>query len=559
MKAIDKLIDRLPLPAIIAVAIIVVTAWLFKVLGEHNDYGPVLANRKFIGIAILAALGVPAYYLLERVWSNRRLLSAATSPGLTGIWIARFIDDTSSTVQKSLVEELRHYLLPKSNDIVHIEIKYLNRAISGATAADQYKLATELGKKINASIVIWGNVIGKKQFVHLTIIRPITGGPQQIDISPLIADLSEVTLPDHLVKNIKDLSNYIAAATVLQGYESGNIKKDDRKLLQNGIDLLREISLSKEPDLKGMERQFAASVKFLEGYLNFYLDRYEAASDAFEQIRLLDKKIGVAANTFLGLTAFHQGQPWQKVLDYLLNGYDSPLTWYAIGKLMFTAKEFEAARRAFVLVLRRDRTNAYAHYYKARLFGIEKDYAKAFGSINKAIRYFNRSKDERGAALAYRILGELYDETGKTKKAMKAFLAATQRDPTDSFTLNYLGTIHARRGNSSDSLRYYNAAIEADPSNHRAYFNLGGLYAATNEVEKAVQMYEKAGALCQDYLQPYYQLVKLHTRVENYDKAIESYEEFLKRVELESFSEEEKTWFKQDLQADIESLKHLSS
>lgn len=539
MDILNKIVDLLPLPIIVALGFIIAIAWLFKQIYKWDTYGPLLKNRLFLVILIATFVALPLYYFGINYWKDWLLTRSATPEGQVGIWVAKFEGDTDRSVQRTHVEELQVLLSQRAIEDVNFQVRYLDRSISGETLTDRHKKAREIGKQVNAELVLWGDVIGEKLILHITLVNPVLPS-QEIDISPILGDFREKEIPFAISRNLGNLSAYIAALSYLGVVEEKRSANEEKLLREKAVEILTDIGRSAKFDYADdKERELAAQTKALEGYLLFESEEYEESREAFKESARLDKRLEPVVNTYLGIIAFNLKEPWVDVLQYFEHGANYWLNWYAMGKLFFNIRELKAAEHAFDKSLEHLPSNPNSYFYKARIYHEWKEIDKAIESMTAAVSYLEKEGQKGGVSKGGPVsleeakfyLGTLYDEKGESEQAIEAINASLQLNPDNSFVHNYLATIYLKRGDIESGMKALNAAIEVDPNNHRAYFNLAGAHAELNQFDQAIELYEKAATLQTDYVQPFFQLAKLYTKMELYEKAIESYERALKRIE----------------------------
>ena len=82
-----------------------------------------------------------------------------TQDGRTGIWVARIRgDDDQYSAQRELVQKLRFYLGKESALKNLMDVRELAQEVTGATESEGEILARQLGQRVNAAIVIWGEI-----------------------------------------------------------------------------------------------------------------------------------------------------------------------------------------------------------------------------------------------------------------------------------------------------------------------------------------------------------------------------------------------------------------
>lgn len=153
MKAIERLIEALPMPLIAAVAAAIVVAWLVKELHRHSRYGDALRDTFFIaGLAIIAIVtsGYYAWFYLETHGPP-----VVVPKGETAVLIAQFGGDPSNVVQTHLVELLKTKTYgSKSYD--HVAVVPIDRNV------DSHNAAILLLQESGGSLMVWGTLVGDK-------------------------------------------------------------------------------------------------------------------------------------------------------------------------------------------------------------------------------------------------------------------------------------------------------------------------------------------------------------------------------------------------------------
>lgn len=98
MRAIDRVIEILPIPALLALAVVMGTGWLIKTGRDYPSYAPVLSDKYFQSLIVAALAGVIIFYLLSRAEPFRENES--------GIIVANFEGDAAGNVRRHTVETL---------------------------------------------------------------------------------------------------------------------------------------------------------------------------------------------------------------------------------------------------------------------------------------------------------------------------------------------------------------------------------------------------------------------------------------------------------------------
>ena len=147
-----------------------------------------------------------------------------------------------------------------------------------------------------------------------------------------------------------------------------------------------------------------------------------------------------------------------------------------MGKLQ---KTVEALEKAVSL----DSENTDAYLKLAEMSIVIRDYQKALGYIDKALRVDDLN------AKGYMLRGVVLMETGDTIRGIRNFQKAidVKQDYLEAHV--QLGTLYALK-KSDLAIDYFNNALNIDPANIDVRYSLGMYYQETGRYEKAIQSYE---------------------------------------------------------------------
>ena len=102
MKAIEKILDILPVPLLAAAAFVVFVTWVFKEL-NHQSYGDVFRTPTFQAITVVTAAIVVVCYAMTAIFSQLRPFN----PDERGILVATFLNDSENSVRTHTIESLK--------------------------------------------------------------------------------------------------------------------------------------------------------------------------------------------------------------------------------------------------------------------------------------------------------------------------------------------------------------------------------------------------------------------------------------------------------------------
>jgi hypothetical protein len=157
MKAIDIILELLPIPVITGFAVICGTAWLIKELSAFKSYGPVLKSSKFRRIVVLVSVVVIAYGAYTYFRDTEHWRFPETTEGVV---VAAFKNDASQDVQIHVTESLKNHLAAFAGTVA-IE--------DDATIVDNSAGARRLMEQRRARVVVWGSYVAGAKVVHAVI------------------------------------------------------------------------------------------------------------------------------------------------------------------------------------------------------------------------------------------------------------------------------------------------------------------------------------------------------------------------------------------------------
>jgi hypothetical protein len=159
MKAIDRLIDLLPIPVLVAVAFIVLGAWILKEV-SHETVGLVMQQPRFHALTVAVFMLTVTYYLVVLVLRDAPVLD----PGRMAILVARFEGDPDNRVQAHVLETAKTYV---SKLGLQDRVGVYGLARQCSTHLDACRPAR---KKMNDA-TLWGTFY-PDAILHLNVSRP---------------------------------------------------------------------------------------------------------------------------------------------------------------------------------------------------------------------------------------------------------------------------------------------------------------------------------------------------------------------------------------------------
>ena len=108
-----------------------------------------------------------------------------------------------------------------------------------------------------------------------------------------------------------------------------------------------------------------------------------------------------------------------------------------------------------------------------------------------------------GHPFAWKLLGALFNQTGRATEALDACQKAVLLEPNSSESHNNLGNTLYKLDRLADAESSYKESIKIDPNNALAQFNLAQAQDKSGKLEEAVTSYKEAIALKHNYVEAY--------------------------------------------------------
>ncbi len=316
------------------------TAWLLqRYKPELLPYATQLSG--FIVFTLLA-------FSLPVRWQRLQGAIPPTTPYHVGVWVAQFDLDTDRKVQAGIIEQLNYVIRRDPSLKSVVEIKDLQRPITGQTESERFKRAQELGRELNGDIVVFGTLTNRGVSTKIAVVGPPSGftGSELALFVNNIADIPsvDVELSYLIAKVITGFTYYqigkcSVAETQFRGalsqfqkirevvppeslrlYRASSIvcqalaALDGSRRLQEAIPIYMEVSNSKNPWTAAAGRNGLGHVyRRLAGYAD-PADNLAKAIKAYEHaLRLLPQDID---HTLVATIQSNLGVTYEKLAEY---------------------------------------------------------------------------------------------------------------------------------------------------------------------------------------------------------------------------------------------------
>lgn len=410
------------------------------------------------------------------------LAFATAAPDQTLILIMRFhstaATDTEphSKIRRRIEEELKQL----NEDKIRVAVE------PTILTADDREQAVALGKRYNASMVVWGEDTGIEILVNFLHLRPLNRNAAELSI--IEREKTQLANPPAYTQFIlTELPNQIAFLSLTAIGESYTINQDyshAARVIESAVH-----GLPTGTTLTGL-----ANAYFMLGWLY----QTPALRDLSSAITNYNKSIELDPNNDLafsnrGLALDMIGEHSQAIQDHtqaiaLVPNvpqyyFNRGLAYKHIGKLELAIEDYSQA-----ITLNPN----YAEAYNNR--GLA--YFELEGGLELAIEDFTQALTlNPNYAEAYNNRCLAFDKKGDQPQAIQECTNAIALDPHYAEAYVDRGIAYGHKGEQELAIQDYTTAIDLDPGLAPAYVNRGNVYKENGKQELAIQDYTKAISL----------------------------------------------------------------
>ncbi|MCS6841548.1 MAG: tetratricopeptide repeat protein [Roseiflexus sp.] len=396
---------------------------------------------------------------LTRWWQERFPPIPPARAGETLIVIAPYQSPAGidrSAIHKEIMRTLRaeHEALRRE-----VNAPTLNLRIAEAPQAlnvDDQSAAEALGRRVGATLVIWGEVSDVRVTTNILNLRQ----PEEVIINLSETERTPLANPQaftrYVTSDLPGIAVYISFSILGDAYYSAKEYPTATRLLERAVARLPE-----DAPLADVAQTF-----FRLGWLYQVSDNNPAqAIAAYDRALELDPKNAIACYN-RGLARRAQGDLTQAIADYTC-----------------------------AIELNSEYVSAYLSRGSARR--AQGDLAGALADYKHALKLDPRS------ANAYIGRGLTYYDQGNLTQAIYDYTAAISFDPKNVIAYNNRGLARRAQGDVAGAIVDYNRAIELDPEYAHAYNNRGYARYKQGDLAGAIADYDRAIELDPNYVNAY--------------------------------------------------------
>jgi tetratricopeptide (TPR) repeat protein len=161
---------------------------------------------------------------------------------------------------------------------------------------------------------------------------------------------------------------------------------------------------------------------------------------------------------------------------------------------------------------------AEAYHHRGGIYADKKDYDRAIGDYNEAIRL------NPGYGDVYNDRGTIYRVKNDVDRAIEDFNEAIRLNPNDDYAYSNRGVAYDYRREYDRAIEDFNEALRINPTLAPVYNNRGGAYHQKKDYDRAIADFNEAIRLAPKLMQAYYGRGLSYAKKKDYDHAIEDFD-----------------------------------
>ncbi len=451
----------------------------------RSTHNAKLGRKKGIIITLTVIIAVYAAYAVFLAQTGRpartppfgnmiaRLIKGEKAPRrsqeVCAIAVTPFWGNNESASHEGLV--MQELLIRKLGEILGEDENTIILATEKTKIPRSHAEARSLGRQLNASMVIWGEVVILREETetqpHISIVYPLK---TLKDKSPAAlqtesADPNQIRSRKMKAEEISTMAIYAAAKYYAQ--------KDNY-----------EKALAVVHSLPNTD-----SKRFiLQGYILSNLARDDEAIEAYRKAALLDPKDPLP----------HLRMGWnfemKESYDEAFAEYEKAIAtkpdsaWSYVAMAHFYAGRgktdlaLATLERAIALEPQDEETNAYI----AEVFHCLGLYQNAINQFKKTIAIAPHDPQLRCR------LGIVYKDLGQYEKAIAEYRSAISLAPKDPAPFSWIGTAYVEQERYKEAIEPFRKSLELDPTDFSVYLGLGISYGKLGNRDQAIRYFNKA-------------------------------------------------------------------
>jgi len=386
--------------------------------------------------------------------------------------------------------------------------------------ADDRAGAETLGKRYNASIIIWGDETSVLFTVNFLNLKQPDFNAAQVVITETERTqwVTQYANPDaysrFVTQDLPGQLTFLSLFAVGQSYYTQKQYGDSLEAVEGAI-----ASLTAGTTVEGL-----AEAHFQLGWLyGLPTGNNDKAIANYDQaIKLKPDLVGAYYNR--GIAYYDKGEYDRAIADYdqaIKLKPDWAEAYYNRGLAYNDKGEYDRAIAEYDQAIKFGH-DAKAYYNRGLAYADKGDTDRAIAEYDQAIKL------KPDYAEAYNNRGAAYAGKGEYDRAIADYDQALQLEPDDAVAYVGRGAVYALKSDTDRAIADYDQAIKLKPDYAVAYMNRGSAFAYKGDTARAIADYDQALKLKPDYAEAYYNRGTVYAGKGEYDRAIADYDQALK-------------------------------
>ncbi len=180
--------------------------------------------------------------------------------------------------------------------------------------------------------------------------------------------------------------------------------------------------------------------------------------------------------------------PLTLLLPFFLSAMDNKPSFdqsLLMGKELYDSGRYESALKEYLYLSKSYPDNGRLLYETALTYYTLKDYSRALTNAQQA------SELLPGEDKVKTLLGNIFDNLGRSDDALKEYMAAVKTNPKNYSAYYNLGIFYYNNGRYKDAEEAFLSSVNINDDNPSAYYSLGCVYIKLNAADSAKDSFKR--------------------------------------------------------------------
>jgi tetratricopeptide (TPR) repeat protein len=383
--------------------------------------------------------------------------------------------------------------------------------------ADDRAGAEALGKRYNASIVIWGADTGVRVTVNFLNLKQPDFDAAQVQISE--TERTQLANPSAYARFVtQDLPSqltFLSLFAVGQSYDTNQQYEGSLKAIEGAV-----ASLTAGTTVEGLVEAY-----FRLGWLYQQPPgNSDKAIANYDQALQLKPDWAEAYNN-RGAAYDDKGEYDRAIADYdqaIKLKPDSAVVYTNRGNAYADKSEYDRAIADYDQAIKLKPDYAVAYTNRGIIYRREGEYDRAIADYDQTIKL------KPDSAVAYTDRGNAYADKGEYDRAIADYDQAIKLKPDSAVAYTNRGAAYYRKGEYERAIADFDQALKLKPDHTAAYINRGTAYGSKREYDRAIADFDQAIKFDPNEAKAYMQRGLTYTFKGEYEHAFADFDQALK-------------------------------